>query len=70
MCAELFKIASKKMDCPILLWPKCHPSAHLDVYVDARRHKIVLCCSQCDKPITDINPILPRPRAKRKSPGS
>lgn len=56
MCRDLFVFAASKLRCPIKLWPKCHPKAHLDVYVDAAKREILLCCSQCDRPVRRIVP--------------
>jgi len=54
MCNELFSDASRKMDCPIRMYPKCHIRAHFDVYVDAKKREIILCCSKCDRPLPPI----------------
>lgn len=71
MCSELFTVAAKKLPCPIKLWPHCHPKAHIDVYVDAKNRKIVLCCSACDRPLTNIHPQLPKKKnEKDKSSGT
>lgn len=56
MCKNLFASAKSKIDCPVRVYPKCHPKAHLDVFVDAKFHAIVLCCSTCDRPISIIHP--------------
>lgn len=55
MCGNLFADAgAKKMDCPIRLTAKCHPRAHVEVFVDARNRTIILCCSKCDRPIATV----------------
>lgn len=56
MCHNIFELAAGKMDCPIRLTPKCHPKAHVDVYVSARLRTIMVCCGHCDRPITIIHP--------------
>lgn len=54
MCRELFSSAAKKLDCPIRMFPRCHPRSHLDVYVDARKRIVTLCCSKCDQIVATI----------------
>lgn len=61
MCrSTLNEAASKKMDCPIRLHPRCHPKANFDVYVDAPKSQFVLCCSSCDQPVEFITAKLGR----------
>jgi len=54
---EIFNDASKKrteLDAPTRLFPRCHPDAFLDVFVDSKTNSIVLCCSQCDRLVATI----------------
>lgn len=54
-CKELIEIASKLqkiLDCPKKLSPKCHPRAHVEVFVDGKKGIITLVCSKCDKTIS------------------
>jgi hypothetical protein len=51
-CERLFEKASeqrKLLDAPFKLNPKCHSLASIDVFIDAKRHEVVLCCSVCDR---------------------
>lgn len=54
MCNDLFREASGKMDCPIRMFPKCHPRAHIEVFIDVRHRSFILCCGQCDRPVTTV----------------
>lgn len=59
MCKNLFTSAKSEMGFPVRVYPKCHPRAHLDVFVDAKYRTIMLCCSKCDRPISIIHPRDP-----------
>lgn len=55
MCRELFQAAIKKYTgCPIRVFPRCHPHAHFDVFIDPKKGTITLCCSKCDRPLPTI----------------
>lgn len=67
VCHELMHGASMKqeyLDCPIRVFPKCHKKAHVEVFVDGKRRKIMLCCSACDRPISLIE--LGKKRKKKQ----
>lgn len=55
MCRELFEAAKYKLNCPVRLFPNCHPGAHLDAYVMVKTRTVTLCCSQCDRPVAVIH---------------
>lgn len=64
ICGPLFDAAGMKdIDCPILLRPKCHPRAHIDVHVSKRLRVIFLSCGKCDRLIQAIK--IP-PSVKKK----
>jgi hypothetical protein len=57
MCHNIFSLAAKKresLDAPTKIYPKCHPRAHIDVFVDSVKMTIVLTCSKCDRMITTV----------------
>lgn len=58
-CKSLFNGASKNrkhLDAPVRIYPKCHPGAALDVYVDSVKGTIILCCAKCDRLVETIHP--------------
>lgn len=57
MCSNLFKAAKGKLNCPIRIYPLCHPKAHFDVFVVGSRREIILSCSQCDQTFSTIKTI-------------
>ena len=46
--------ASTKMDCPVRIFPKCHPKSRMDVFVDGKRKLITLVCGRCDRTVTTV----------------
>ena len=51
-CKAIFDIASMKrkdLDAPVRIYPICHPKCSVDVFVDSKHSKIILCCSVCDR---------------------
>jgi hypothetical protein len=53
-CERLFEKASEQrkiLDAPFKLKPKCHILASIDVFIDSKRHEVVLSCSVCDRTI-------------------
>lgn len=58
-CKELLENACKKqkkgnVDCPIHIFPLCHPRAQVEVFVDGKRREITLVCGKCDRTISKI----------------
>lgn len=56
-CKEIFEGAVRQqgaVDCPIRMFPKCHPRSHIEIHVDGKRRKIYFSCAKCDRPITTI----------------
>jgi hypothetical protein len=57
VCRELFDGASrrrKELDAPTRVYPRCHPTAHMDVFVDSKNQTVILSCSACDRTISTI----------------
>ena len=59
VCQELLLEASahqkkNKIKCPIRIFPKCHPKAYVDCFVDGKLKIITLVCSACDQTIATI----------------
>lgn len=72
MCHNVFDSAMKiaiarRLDCPVRMFPRCHPKAHCEVFVNPRKREIVLTCSKCDRPITTIKARHDRRRTKGNS---
>lgn len=38
-----------KVDCPIMIHPKCHPKSSFMVHVDGKKGLIYLSCGRCDR---------------------
>lgn len=57
MCRDIFIMAErmrKSLDAPIKLYTRCHPRAHIEIFVDCKKRTIILCCSKCDRLITTV----------------
>lgn len=69
-CRELFSEAlSHSRLCPVRLFPRCHPKAFCEVFVDGRTNEIVLTCGQCDRPIARVHVRhLKKPTGKEMTP--
>lgn len=37
------------LNCPLRLRSKCHPDAHVEVFIDGKLRKITLSCGKCDR---------------------
>lgn len=58
-CSDMFENVGVKqarcgMKCPLRVFPKCHPKAYIDVFVDSRRRIITLVCGACDQTLEVI----------------
>lgn len=56
-CRSLFEGATKhrkELDAPIRIFPRCHPKAYLEVFVDSKKGTVILCCSACDRLVETI----------------
>lgn len=58
-CRELLESAAghqhkTRLDCPIRIFPVCHPKAYVEVFVDGKQQIITLVCSACDTTMSVI----------------
>lgn len=61
-CQKLFEGAAhhrKELDAPIRIYPRCHPKAPVDVFVDCVGGKVTIVCSKCDRTIEEIKVKIP-----------
>lgn len=50
MCKKLFEGATNggKLECPIHIYPKCHPRSYVEAFVDLKKREVILCCHHCE----------------------
>lgn len=51
--------SKSKMNCPLRIYPSCHPLSSIDVFVDGKKKMITLSCAKCDRILCLIKPIPP-----------
>lgn len=73
MCRQLFKNATAQQisaklgtECPIRIFPNCHPRALFNVFLYPNTGRVKICCSQCDAVIQTIKARLRKQRKRKK----
>lgn len=56
MIHKLLKLAAKNMLNPLRITPRCHPNSPVEVYLDSKKKKVVICCAKCERTITRVSP--------------
>lgn len=50
----LDKQEASRVDCPIMINPRCHPQARWMVHVNGKKRLVYLSCAVCDRLMTVI----------------
>ena len=54
MCNKMFRDASKKLSCPIRIFPMCHPDSHIEAFVIAKKRQVLITCGKCERTVLTI----------------